>query len=107
MVLHWPVPSAESRPIASFLQGLMIAASAERGCLGCRLCTDVGAETVISYEEQWQSEDDLKRQLKSERFGVLAELMEHASQPPSIEFVIDGTSRGPDYAEAIRLNVQG
>ena len=84
----------------------MIATSAEPGCLSCRLCTDVGEETVISYEEEWKSEEDLKRQLKSERFGVLAELMEHASHQPSIQFVVGETLRGPDYAEAIRLNLQ-
>ena len=106
MVLQWSVPSAESRPIASFLQGLMVTTRAEPACLSCRLCTDAGPETVISYVEEWKSEDDLKRQLKSERFAVLAELMENASQPPTIEFIVDNTSRGSDYAEEIRQNIR-
>jgi quinol monooxygenase YgiN len=106
MVLQWSIPSAESRPIAAFLQGLMVSTSAEPGCLSCRMCTDVGPETAISYVEEWKSEEDLKRQLKSERFAALAELMEHASQQPSIEFIVGDTSRGPEYAEEIRLNVR-
>ena len=106
MTLQWSVPSAESRPIASFLQGLMVSISAEPSCLSCRLCTDVGPATLISYVEEWKSEDDLKRQLKSERFAALAELMEHASQPPSIEFVVGDISRGSDYAEEVRMNVR-
>ena len=106
MSLQWSVPSAESRPIVSFLQGLMVSISAEPGCLSCRLCTDVGPATLISYVEEWKSEDDLKRQLKSERFAALAELMEHASQPPSIEFIVGQTSRGSDYAEEIRLHLR-
>jgi len=106
MVLQWSISSAELRPIATFLQGLMVSTSAEPGCVSCRLCTDVGPETAISYVEEWKSEDDLKRQLKSERFAVLAELMEHASQQPSIEFIVGDTSRGPEYAEEVRLNVR-
>ena len=106
MVLQWSVPFAESRPIASFLQGLMVSTRAEPACLSCRLCTDAGAETVISYVEEWRSEEDLKRQLKSERFAALAELMEHSSQQPSIEFVVDNSSRGSEYAEEVRLNTR-
>jgi quinol monooxygenase YgiN len=106
MVLQWSISSAESRPIAAFLQGLMVSTSAEPGCVSCRLCTDIGPGTVISYVEEWKSEDDLKRQLKSERFAALAELMEHSSQQPSIEFIVGDTSRGPEYAEAVRLNVR-
>ena len=106
MILQWSVPSAESRPIASFLQGLIVSTSAEPGCLSCRLCTDVGPATLISYVEEWKSEEDLKRQLKSERFAALAELMEHASQPPSIEFIVGDASRGSEYAEEIRMHIR-
>ena len=84
----------------------MVSTSAEPGCVSCRLCTDVGPEAVISYVEEWKSEDDLKRQLKSERFAALAELMEHATRQPSIEFIVGDTSRGSDYAEEVRLNVR-
>ena len=106
MVLQWAVPSAESRPIASFLQGLMVTTRAEPACVSCRLCTDAGPQTVISYVEEWRSEEDLKRQLKSERFAALAELMEHASQQPSIEFIVGNSSRGSEYAEEVRLNIR-
>ena len=61
---------------------------------------------MISYVEEWKSEDDLKRQLKSDRFAALAELMEHASQQPSIEFIVGNTSRGSEYAEEVRLNAR-
>ena len=84
----------------------MVSISAEPGCLSCRLCTDVGPATLISYVEEWKSEDDLKRQLKSERFAALAELMEHASQQPTIEFIVGNSSRGPEYAEEVRLNTR-
>jgi quinol monooxygenase YgiN len=102
MVLRWSVPPGESRPIASCLQGLMVSTRAEPGCVGCSLSTDMGRQAVIRYTEEWMTEDDLKRQLRSDRFSVLAELMEHASEVPTIEFALKGSIRGIDYAEEIR-----
>jgi quinol monooxygenase YgiN len=102
MMLRWSVPPGESRPIASCLQGLMVSTRAEPGCIGCSLSTDMGPQAVIRYTEEWKTEDDLKRQLRSYRFLVIAELMEHASEVPTIEFCLKDTTRGIDYAEEIR-----
>jgi hypothetical protein len=68
----------------------------------CSLSTDMGPQVVIRYTEEWRTEDDLKRQLRSDRFVVLAELMEHASAVPTVEFALRDSTRGIDYAEEIR-----
>jgi hypothetical protein len=62
----------------------------------------VHKKVVISYIEEWSSEDDLRRQLRSDRFAVLAELIEHAIEYPTIEFALPGSTRGVDYVEEIR-----
>ena len=102
MILKWSVPPGEARPVASFLQGLMVVTREEPGCLSCALSTDVGGRAIVRYVEEWATEDDLKRQLRSERFAMLAELMEHATEPPTIEFELAGARRGADYAEEVR-----
>ena len=102
MTLTWTVPSGESRPIVSALQGLMLSTRAQAGCIGCSLSTDVHKKVVISYIEEWSSEDDLRRELRSDRFAALAELIEHASEYPTIEFALPGSTRGVDYVEEIR-----
>jgi quinol monooxygenase YgiN len=102
MTVKWTVPSGESRPIVSALQQLMLSTRAEAGCAGCSLSTDVHKKVVVRYIEEWNSEDDLKRQLRSDRFAVLAELIEHASESPTIEFALPGSTRGVDYVEEIR-----
>lgn len=102
MTLRWSIPPGESRPIVSVLQGLMVSTRAEPGCVGCSLTTDVGTHVAINYSEDWSSEDALKRQVRSHRFTVLAELMEHASERPSVKFTLAGSVRGLDYAEEIR-----
>lgn len=101
MTLQWSVPPAESRAIAAVLQGLMVAARAEPGCLGCSFSTAIESEALIRYVENWKTEGDLVRQLRSERFTVLAELMERASQRPLVEFTFPGTTRGLDYVEEV------
>ena len=80
----------------------MVSTRAEPGCVGCSLSTDMGRQVVIRYTEEWKTEDDLKRQLRSDRFVVLAELMEHASEVPTIEFALRDSTRGIEYAEEIR-----
>jgi len=102
MSVRWLVPPGESRPLSGALQSLMIATRSERGCVGCTLSTDMGTRVVISYIEDWQTEDDLKRQLRSERFRTLAELMEKTSEQPVVRFIVHGTTRGLEYAEDVR-----
>ena len=62
----------------------------------------MGRQAVICYTEEWKTEDDLKRQLRSDRFSVLVELMEHSSEVPTIEFALTDSTRGIEYAEEIR-----
>jgi len=102
MTLKWSVTHGESRPIVSALQGLMISTRAEAGCLGCSLSTEVRNRVLIHYTEEWNSEGDLIRQLRSDRFAALAELMEHSTEYPTMEFELQGATRGIDYAEEIR-----
>ena len=104
MILKWSVPQGESRHIVSALQGLMLTTRAEPGCVGCTLSTDVHkhARVEIHYVEEWDNEEDLARRLRSDKFAVLAELMEHASEFPTMEFALPGATRGVDYAEEIR-----
>ena len=102
MILKWSVPPGESRPIVSALQALMISTRAEAGCLGCSLSTEVRNKVLIQYSEEWNSENDLIRRLRSDRFAALAELMEHSSEYPTMEFDLQGATRGMDYAEEVR-----
>jgi len=104
MTLKWCVPRGECRSIVSALQGIMLLTRAEAGCVGCSLLTDMHDpdETLIRYVEEWRGEEDLTRQLRSDRFGGLAELMERASKFPIIVFDLFGMTRGSDYAEEVR-----
>ena len=102
MTVQWFVPHQESGAITAALHALMVAARTQPGCLGCRLSTEMGERAGLRYVEEWRDEEDLKRQLRSDRFARLAELVERATERPDVEFRLPGTVRGLDYAEEVR-----
>jgi quinol monooxygenase YgiN len=106
MTLTWSVPPGESRPITAALQGLMVASRGEHGCLNCSLTTSMSERVTIIYVEDWRTEEDLKRQLRSARFTALAELLESASGRPTIEFILPDGNRGIDYAGEVRQTLE-
>jgi quinol monooxygenase YgiN len=102
MTVRWCVPPGESQSIAAALHPLMLKTRAEPGCTGCSFSTEMAARVVIHYVETWTNETDLRRQIQSDRFASLAELIEHATEDPAIEFILPGGSRGLEYAEEVR-----
>jgi hypothetical protein len=62
----------------------------------------MGALVLIQYSETWKTETDLRRQVRSNRFSALAELIEHATEHPDIEFRLPDGLRGLEYAEEVR-----
>jgi len=102
MTVQWRVTAQESGPITFALHALMITARGEPGCLSCQLSTELGDDAGLRYTEEWRKEADLKRQLQSDRFTRLAELMERAVDAPRIEFALPEGTRGMDYAVEVR-----
>ena len=102
MTLQWLVPLGQSRSITDALHPLMIAARANRGCLGCCLSTDVGTQVDLRYSEEWADEAILRHELRSDRFARLASLLESSSRPPVVEFFLPYGTRGLDYAQEVR-----
>lgn len=96
------VSAVQTSAITTALQALMLATRRERGCLACRLATEVGDDVTLSYEEAWATEGDLRRHIRSDRFAQLAGLAECANEPPRFEFTLPTGIRGLDYAEEVR-----
>lgn len=100
--MEWFVPVGQSRSITGALHQLMIAARAERGCVGCSLSTDVGVQVGVRYMEEWADEASLRQELRSDRFAQLASLLEASNRPPVVEFALPDGIRGLEYAEEVR-----
>ena len=102
MRFRWLVPPHELGPITFALNTIMVAAREQPGCVTCRLSTDVGPQVRLEYVEEWKAEEDLKRQVRSNRFAHIAELIERGLEEPQVEFSVPGGVRGLDYAEEVR-----
>lgn len=102
MTACWKVPPAQTHAVTAALQSLMLATRHERGCLACRLATEVGDQITLSYEEAWATEGDLHRHIQSDQFAQFAGLVESASEQPQVEFTLPTGTRGLDYAEEVR-----
>lgn len=102
LVLEWNVLPGQSQSIAAALQAVMLATRREAGCLGCAMSTSAAERVTLRYEEDWDTEENLRQQVRSDRFRVLATLVESAMETPRIEFVLPEGTRGIDYATEVR-----
>ena len=102
MTVKWRVSAGEAQSITAALQSLMLQTRAAPGCSGCSVSTEMGPLVLIQYSETWKTETDLRRQVRSNRFSALAELLEHATEHPVIEFTLPDGPRGLEYAEEVR-----
>lgn len=102
LTIEWHVPFGETRPITIALHELAAGTRATRGCIGCSVSADLGDRGTVRYVEEWQTEDELRRRLRSDTFTQLAGLMDDATEPPLVEFALPGGTRGLDYVEEVR-----
>ena len=102
MTVRWSVPLGESRAVTEALHRIMVDARQQRGCLGCTVVTDAGRQVGVRYVEEWASEEWLQQELRSDRFTMLAALMESSSEPPLVEFMLPEGACGLEYVEQVR-----
>ena len=107
MTLSITASRGESWRLIDALRSLMVPTRRERGCVSCQLA--LSSESVdpmrISYIEDWSSDEDLREQVRSDRFSRLLQVMESALDPPHLEFRLPGGVRGLDYVEEVRADL--
>jgi quinol monooxygenase YgiN len=89
------------------LRVVMLPAQMERGCTSTQISADVERPEALCYREEWRTERDIDRQIRSDRFARLLGLMETASEPPILEFRFVSATRGLDYVAALRGRSDG
>jgi quinol monooxygenase YgiN len=55
------------------------------GCLATRLMRDDQDDRVLTWVEQWQSQEDHERHVRSDAFRRLLAVMDLAAEPPVLE----------------------
>jgi quinol monooxygenase YgiN len=81
---------------------LVLGTRLESGCLGCSAWTDPDA--TVRYVEEWLTENDMRRRVRSEGFTSLLSIVESA-RDPRVQFDFVTTTRGLDYVEEVRNDI--
>jgi quinol monooxygenase YgiN len=84
------------------LRSLMLPAQFEVGSMGCQLYAEAGEADSLYYLEQWATQEDLERGIRSIRFGRLLSVMEAASGLPTLEVYNVSETLGWDYIRQLR-----
>lgn len=81
------------------LRFLGIAVRLEQGCLVCSCWMD--PDSTVHYLEEWATEGDMRRRVRSDPFTSLLAVVESA-QEPLVQFDFVHTTRGLDYVAEVR-----
>jgi quinol monooxygenase YgiN len=95
-------PASGTNQVVHALRLLASPTRIEPGCLGCRVWTEDPEQSIVRYEEEWATEDAMRRRVRSERFTRLLEVLESASAPPFVQFDFVTKRRGLDYVAEVR-----
>jgi quinol monooxygenase YgiN len=82
------------------LRSLVAVTRLEPGCLTCTVWSDL--ESSVRYIEEWATELDVKRRIRSDPFSSVLAAMKRADEAPIIRFDFYTLSRGLDYVREIR-----
>jgi quinol monooxygenase YgiN len=89
-----------AQDILEALRFLMIATRLESGCCGCSTWAEPDAS--VHYVEEWETEADMRRRVRSPRFTSLLAVVECARERPRVQFDFVTRTRGIDYVAEIR-----
>jgi len=102
LVLRIIADPKAAQPMIQALNSLMLPIQLDRGCQGCHLYADAGESNSFFYVEEWASQKDLEREIRSDRFTRLLSVMESSPQPPVLEFWFSWQARRLEYVAKVR-----
>jgi quinol monooxygenase YgiN len=89
-----------ARRLMQALRSLMIPTRLEPGCVTSSVWSD--PDSTVRYIEEWATEADMERRVRSEAFTSLLGVIEGAEERPEIRFDFHSATRGLDYVEELR-----
>ena len=95
-------PPAQKAEILRTLRALLAPTRVEPGCLRCQLFENAEHAHAFLLVEEWATDIDFRRRLRSDSYMQLLKLMELSSEPPDIRFLVVTEIRGMDAIHAAR-----
>jgi quinol monooxygenase YgiN len=96
------VPGSKRAEVLQALRLLRGPTAARMGCVSCHVYRDDEHENALLLLQQWASEEDLDRYIRSDLYSTILAVMETASEPPDIRFDTVACTAGVELVEAAR-----
>ena len=80
------VPVEKRKEVLQTVKAILGPIRRERGCVSCNCYVDVENESVLFFEEEWKTREDLEIHLRSDHFRVLNGAMRLLHIEPDIRF---------------------
>jgi quinol monooxygenase YgiN len=75
---------------------------AQLKCISCQLYQDVEDAELVSFIQEWESQEALNDHIRSDDYRKVLAVMELASEPPEIKFITAVKTEGLELIEEIR-----
>ena len=93
--------AAGAQDLLEALRFLAVSARHDPGCQGCSAWLD--PDSTVRYVEEWATEGDMRRRVRSEGFTSVLAVVE-AAQEPLVQFDFVTKTRGLDYVAEARAD---
>lgn len=102
VTLRVKVPSATRVNAIHIFDSLIGPISAKHGCTTVNLYCDINNDDSLIFLEEWNSQSDLWRHIRSDDFLKILAVMDLANEPPEIRFHTVSSSDGFELVEKLR-----
>jgi len=97
------VPLANRREeVLRIIRSLLGPTSAAPGCLSCGFYTDAQNENIFCYVEEWETEEDLQRHVRSDDYRKFLALIDLSGEPPDLKLRRVSETFGMEYLSRVR-----
>ena len=92
----------QRRHLLSLLRAIQGPIKVQPHCTSCQVYEEDGYDEAVLYLEQWDSEPEFHRHVRSDRYRQVLEAVELSRRAPEIRFHQVSSTRGIDLLEELR-----
>jgi len=97
------IPLQKQKEALSILEAAAEDARAQKGCIYCQVYKGVKDKRLFHFEQHWDSEEEMNRYLRSDKYLAVLLVLEMALERPIVKFDQIASTSGIDTIETVRL----
>lgn len=101
-ILRIPVSKDNQRKVIQLLRSLIEPTRVERGCISCRLYREIDEDDALTWLEEWDTPEDLRRHLRSPMYKRILTALDMSDAQPEVRFDTVAETRGMQLIEEAR-----